>query len=132
MKMVLQTNIDRKANFKNFFSEFSNEMQECIQNCIECHQVCLRMIQHCLKEGGAHAEPSHIRLLQDCAEICATSANFMIRDSSFHHATCGACAELCRACDADCEKFGDDEMMRSCAEVCNRCADSCESMSKSH
>lgn len=104
------------------------EMERCIDNCQECHEVCLRMVSHCLQKGGRHAEPSHIRLLLDCAEICETSANFMIRGSDLHVYTCGACSEACERCAEDCERLGDDAEMRRCAEVCRRCADSCRRM----
>lgn len=109
--------------------QMSGDMQQCIQNCTECHRVCLEMVAHCLGMGGAHAEPAHIRLLLDCAEICRTSADFMIRGSEFHTRTCGVCAEVCARCADDCERIaGGDEMMMRCVEVCRRCADSCRRM----
>lgn len=104
------------------------EMQQCIQNCLECHSVCLEMVTHCLSMGGQHAEVAHIGLLLDCAEICQTSANFMLRNSPFHGQTCRVCAEICERCAQDCERFRDDGMMQSCAQVCRRCADSCQRM----
>jgi hypothetical protein len=118
--------------FKNIFKGLSDEMQMCIQNCVQCAQVCEQMIQHCLKQGGPHSAPSHIRLLQDCAEICAVSANFMLRESEFHGRTCAVCADVCLSCAEDCEKMKDDEMMRMCAEVCRRCAESCQKMATTH
>ena len=62
------------------------DMQHCIQECTDCHQVCLRTIQHCLGMGGKHAEQQHIRLMADCAQICAVSADFMLRGSPLHEA----------------------------------------------
>ena len=106
----------------------TQEMERCIDNCQECQEVCLRMVAHCLEKGGRHAEPQHIRLLLDCAEICQTSANFMVRGSDLHAATCRACAEVCERCADDCERMADDEMMRRCAEICRRCAASCAQM----
>jgi hypothetical protein len=65
----------------------------------------------------------------DCAEICQTSADFMLRGSDRHHLTCRICADICRACAEDCERLaGDDPMMRECAEECRRCQKSCERM----
>ena len=104
-------------------------MQACIDNCTSCHQVCLHTPRHCLEKGGTHAAAGHIALLLDCAQICATSADFMTRHSDFHRTTCAACAEICRACADACEKMGDDEMMKQCAAACRRCADSCAQMS---
>jgi hypothetical protein len=111
----------------------STTMQECIERCTRCHAVCVEAINHCLAKGGRHAEPSHVRLLQDCAQICATSADFMLRDSDLHHHTCGACAEVCARCAERCERLAeDDEVMRRCAEECRRCAESCGRMAHAH
>jgi hypothetical protein len=79
-----------------------------------------------------HAEPNHIRVMMDCAEICQTSANFMLRGSDLHVHTCAACAEICDRCAADCERMADDTRMAACAEMCRRCADSCRSMAHYH
>ena len=104
------------------------DLEQCIDNCRQCHETCLRTISYCLQQGGKHAEPSHIRLMLDCAQICATSADFMIRGSDLHRLTCGACAEVCDRCAEDCARMSDDETMRRCADVCRRCADSCNRM----
>jgi hypothetical protein len=109
--------------------QITPEMRECIQECEDCHAVCVETMNHCLQEGGRHAEADHIRLLLDCAEICRTGANFMLRGSDLHAYTCGVCAEICDRCAADCERVMDDEIMRRCAETCRRCAASCRRMS---
>ena len=110
-------------------TEISREMRECIQNCQDCHSICLETILHCLHMGGHYAESDHIGLLADCAEICQTSANFMLRGSQLHTRTCEACAEVCRRCADSCERIDPgDEMMQRCAELCRRCAESCQRM----
>ena len=106
----------------------TGQMQECIDNCTSCHATCMETLSHCLEKGGKHAEPSHIRLLADCAQICATSADFMLRGSDLHRLTCGVCAEVCRRCAEACDRLADDEIMRRCAEECRRCAESCRKM----
>lgn len=103
-------------------------MNECIDNCTRCHAICLETINDCLGKGGAHAAPDHIALLSACADICATSADTMLRGATVHNVICGACAEVCRQCAAACEAFGDDAEMKRCAEICRRCADSCAAM----
>jgi hypothetical protein len=108
----------------------SSAMQECIDICTSCHQTCLHMVRHCLEKGGKHAEPAHISLLLDCAQICATSADFMTRHSDQHTSTCRACADVCRACAASCNAMGDDEMMKQCADECTRCAESGATMAQ--
>jgi hypothetical protein len=106
----------------------SDDMRRCIQHCLDCHSICLETVAYCLQHGGKHAEAGHIRLLLDCAGICQTSANCMLRGSELHGRTCDVCAEVCERCARDCEQFGDDAMMRECAERCRRCAESCPQM----
>jgi hypothetical protein len=109
----------------------SAEMEQCISNCLSCAAVCEQTLQHCLSKGGRHAEPRHIAMLQDCVEICSTSAHFMLRGSMRHATTCRACAEICEACAKDCEAMADDAVMKQCAEACRACAASCRSMAGS-
>jgi hypothetical protein len=105
-----------------------SEMDACISHCLQCYRVCEETKHHCLKKGGMHAAPDHLLIMADCAKICATSADFMIRMSPNHARTCGVCATICEQCAAECERMGDDEQMRQCAEVCRRCAQSCHQM----
>jgi hypothetical protein len=110
-------------------SHTSAEMQQCIDECTRCHHIRVQMVDHCLELGGKHANPAHIRLLLDCAEMCQTCIDFMLRGSGFQGRTCGLCAELCRACADDCERIADgDQMMLECVDECRRCAESCERM----
>jgi hypothetical protein len=106
----------------------TQDMRECIQECNSCHDTCTESVTYCLQMGGEHANPNHIRLLLDCANICETSANFMLRGSDLHPRTCEVCAEVCERCADSCEQFEDDEMMQHCAQVCRSCADSCYEM----
>jgi hypothetical protein len=107
----------------------SAEMEQCIQTCEECHHICSETLTHCLHMGGKHVEPDHIRLLEDCIQICHTSADFMLRESSFHGMTCGVCAMVCERCAEDCLRVDENDLqMRACAEVCRRCAQTCRQM----
>jgi hypothetical protein len=104
-------------------------MDECIRNCTECHTICVKTVTHCLGVGGKHADQAHIRMLLDCAQICATSADFMTRGSPLHRLTCGTCAEICQQCADDCERMAEgDQQMLQCVEMCRRCAASCRDM----
>jgi hypothetical protein len=106
----------------------ANPMQQCIQNCASCRAACLKTLAYCRKKGGKHAERDHLRILQDCAEICQTSEGYMRRGSEFHPRTCGLCAEVCDACAKSCEQFPNDAQMKACAAACRRCAKSCHAM----
>ena len=112
--------------------ERNQEMENCIENCQNCHEVCLETISHCLEMGGEHAKPNHIKLLQDCVQICQTSADFMIRGSEYHAQICGACADVCEACADECESMADgNDFMQRCADACRKCAESCRQMAGS-
>jgi hypothetical protein len=110
--------------------QISDRMQECIDRCQSCQETCLESVPHCLELGGKHAERDHISMLIACAEICDTSARFMLLGSAHHARTCEVCAEVCDACAKDCERLGDDDTMKHCAEACRRCAESCRQMAK--
>jgi hypothetical protein len=104
----------------------SQSMHDCIAACHACHISCLSMASgHCLEMGGPHAAPQHIRLMLDCAQICATAVDFMVRESEFHADFCRLCAQICRACEASCR---DLDGMENCADACRRCAEACDAM----
>jgi hypothetical protein len=108
-------------------SRVDSPMQDAIKACLDCHSTCLQMAMgYCLERGGRHVEKKHLRLMLNCAELCQTSANFMLSDSPLHGRVCGVCAEACEACAKSCEEVGD---MRECVEECERCAKSCRTMS---
>lgn len=107
----------------------NEKMQQCIKDCTTCYQVCIQTVQHCLKLGGDHAAPDHIRLLLDCSDLCKTSIDLMLRQSPYAHQLCDLCAAVCEACAADCEDMmGSDEAMKACAQACRDCARSCRAM----
>lgn len=104
-------------------------MQQCITECLECHRICAETVAHVLHGGGAHSETEHLVALLDCAQICATSADFMARRSPHHDHLCAECAEICDSCAALCESHKDpDGQMKRCAEACRRCSQSCRQM----
>ncbi|HLJ55862.1 MAG TPA: four-helix bundle copper-binding protein [Chthonomonadaceae bacterium] len=107
-----------------------NPMERCISLCQQCHVVCETAVQHCLTQGGRHAQPDHVRLLRDCSEICQTSANFMLRGSPLHVKTCAACSAICGACARECEQWSGDVEMQRCAEACAACSAECAKMAQ--
>src|SRR5262245_976651 len=98
-------------------------VQRCIEICTLCHEACLETLSHCLRSG--HTAPSHLRILLDCAEICQTNANLLIRNSDVHRPVCAACAAACTACASSCVQFLGDEDMKRCGEICRQCAEAC-------
>jgi hypothetical protein len=108
-------------------SQMNPEMQQCIDNCQRCHNVCLEMAaHHCLEMGGPHVEPNHMRIMLDCAQICQTAADFMLRGSKHHPHVCAECADVCEECARSCETL---DGMEECVRACRTCAESCRRMS---
>jgi len=107
-----------------------HDMHACIDECDKCHRIRVETAGYCLEKGGRHAAPEHIRLLIDCAEICQTSANFMLRGSAVHETIRGACAEVRDRCAESCDRIGDDEQVKKCSQAIRACADSCRNMAK--
>ncbi|MBI4397141.1 MAG: four-helix bundle copper-binding protein [Elusimicrobia bacterium] len=101
----------------------SEELLRAMQDCEECHNLCNKTVTHCLNRGGEHSHPSHIGLLFDCAEICQSTANFILRGSPLYGHLSAVCSKVCEMCAQDCERLGDDATMRACAEACRRCAE---------
>jgi hypothetical protein len=65
------------------------------------------------------------KVMDDCAEICRTAADFMLRGSAQYREVCALCASICDACAKHCEDAdGPDECVRSC----RGCAESCRSL----
>ena len=100
--------------------------QACIEACNRAHGVALAMaMNHCLEAGGEHVAPLHFRLMADCAQICATAADFMLRSSAHHAAICIACADVCDACADSCAGL---DGMAECVAACRDCAARCRAM----
>lgn len=107
----------------------SEQARRCIELCSDCHEMCVSAFAYCIGMEGQHAEEKHLRLLMDCAEICQTSADFMLRGSNFQYRVCGVCADICESCADSCESFRNDAEMKMCAELCQQCATICREMS---
>lgn len=104
----------------------TTQMQECIDNCGKCHAMCLSMATNfCLEKGGDHVGPGHFRLMLDCAQICAVSVDFMLRNSKHAPHVCAECADICDDCADSCRVVGD---MDECVEACRACARLCRMM----
>lgn len=110
-------------------AQLSEDMRVAIQNCQECHSICTEVTAYGLHHGGSLAEAGHVGLLLDCAQMCATCEDFMLRVSRFHGRVCDVCVAICLQCAESCERVGGaDTTLRRCAEVCRRCAESCRRM----
>lgn len=105
---------------------FSEEMQQCLDNCLACHRLCTATAAHVLHGHSHHSEAAHLVSLLDCAQMCLTHADFMLRRSPHHMHLAKECAEICTACAVACEGHSDpDGIMEACAQACRKCAQSC-------
>ncbi len=105
------------------------EAQRCIDECLDCYQTCFTTaMARCLPGAGKPTPGAHLGLMLNCAELCRTTAEFMVSGSTLHPRVCAACAEVCAACADACEGTGD---MDECARTCRRCAESCRAMAAS-
>ena len=104
-------------------NQLSAQVQDTIAKLRDCHAMCHGMaMTHCLEEGGPHVRPQHFRLMLDCAQLCATTADFLERKSQFHTGLCGLCADVNETCAEDCEQL---DGMDDCVTACRAAAQAC-------
>jgi len=97
-----------------------------VDKALDCYRHCFGMATtHCLEVGGAHAERRHLTLMLACAEICRTTAHLLLMDSEHGRHLAAECAEVCRKCAADCERFDD---MGDCVAACRACEEACAAL----
>jgi hypothetical protein len=105
-------------------------IMSCAKACSDCQRACDACSAHCvglLSEG----KTQHVKTMQlcnDCAAICAASAQIVARHGPMTNVVCTACADACNQCAAACEVMKDDAHMKHCAEECRRCEKSCRTM----
>lgn len=104
-----------------------NPMQSCIDACSKCVQICQECLNMCLQEDDVRKRMNCIKTLQDCAEICSTTACFMSRGSGNIKHIWNACAIICDQCSSECGIFSDNHC-QACADTCRQCADECRNM----
>lgn len=104
-------------------SPYSPQIEDCVRHLLRCHRACLgTAMAHCLETGGEHARPQHLRLMLDCAAICQTAADSLLRKSQFHTRLCDLAADVAETCAKECEALGG---MEDCVTACRTCADAC-------
>ena len=104
------------------------EIEECIARCMRCYRTCLEILASSLEARGNPPRPAHLALLLECAEMCRSNAEMMIRHASACERECG-CMEICRPCALSCEEIA-DEASRRCVEASCTAARSCPSLAR--
>jgi hypothetical protein len=98
-----------------------------------CASVCTTCADACLAEEMVADLRRCIRTDLDCADVCATAARVMTRQTGYEpevsRAVVQACLVACRTCAAECEEHaGMHEHCRICAEACRTCEQVCEEL----
>jgi hypothetical protein len=75
----------------------------------------------------AYARIECIRLNKDCAEMCWTTAAYMLRESRFMEEACKLCADICDASTVECDRFAEEHCVH-CSAACRDCAAECRRM----
>lgn len=99
------------------------ELQACMQDCLKCHTACMQTAKKYQKSGG---DQTHLQMLQDCAELCLTTAHFMEHNSELSVYVAAACARVTTHCGEKCNQMGDTD----CANACQNAAWSCGQIAK--
>jgi hypothetical protein len=111
--------------------ELSPEVRKCIEMSSTCHNTCVEGMIYSAGKGcsqeARYAAPDHLRLMTDCADICRTCADIVMRGAEYASLVCGPCADICDKCAASCEQFNDPKL-RDCAKICRQCAEVCRQM----
>ena len=105
--------------------------EDCLKACESCERTCNETFHHCytkVAEGKKeHAKALH--LVADCARFCDLSADLIASQSPLMVHDCLACAEACKACATECDRF-DSAEMKSCVKACRDCETTCQEMVK--
>jgi len=108
-------------------------LARCIDECLACAQACTACADACLAEDSVEQLRRCITTDLDCADLCATTARVLSRQTDPHPAmlriVLEACMNACRECAEECEVHADHhEHCRLCAEACRRCAKACQDL----
>jgi hypothetical protein len=108
----------------------SDMLTSCAKACSDCQRACDMCSAHCvalLTEGKSdHAKT--MQMCNDCAALCAASAQIVARHGPLMTVICNACADACNQCAKACETHKNDEKMKYCAEQCRLCEKACRTM----
>jgi len=109
-------------------NQLGRQVRETIEALQHCHAICSSMaMTHCLEMGGEHARPQHLRLMLDCAGLCAFTADALGRKSQFHNSFAALCADVCETCAKDCAAL---DGMEDCVQACRDCARLCTQVAR--
>ena len=118
---VTKANLDDTYIFGN---QLDTYLQECLEACNRSVQACNECFDVCCKSPQQEEFANCLKILRDCADICALVSQLIARNSVNAKLLASFCANICDACAKACEKCQDPSFQK-CAEICRQCADAC-------
>lgn len=105
-------------------------LARCIEACLGCERACTSCADACLSEDKVPNLRKCIRLDLDCADVCATTARMLERQTEYDAKLTGAQLQACReaavTCAQECERHAEmHKHCQLCAEACRRCEKAC-------
>ena len=105
-------------------------LAEALEASAACATICSSCADACLGEESVADLRDCIRTDLDCADVCATTAAVLSRQTGSNtdvlRAQLEACRAACASCAAECETHAQmHEHCRVCAEACRRCEQAC-------
>ncbi|MEZ4523934.1 MAG: four-helix bundle copper-binding protein [Thermomicrobiales bacterium] len=104
-----------------------------VDSMLNCAALCASCADACLAEENPAELRDCIQSDLACADICATTAKVIARQTAPNwkivKAQVQACLVACQECGGECEKHADHhEHCRICAEACHSCEMSCQEL----
>jgi hypothetical protein len=112
------------------------KLAKVIQTLEECAVTCTACADACLGEEMVAELSRCIRLNQNCADICQTTARVLTRigqpELQVIQSLLQTCAAICQACGQECAHHAHmHEHCRLCAESCHHCEEACTQLGES-
>ena len=108
------------------------KIQTALDDNSNCYQACVLTMLYCIQMGNEHAEPKHVSLLMDCAELTELTEHFILRqpdNTEYLKDLAQITAKVTMLCAESCENLApEDEQMKACAQICRKAAESCRAL----
>jgi hypothetical protein len=113
--------------------QFSKDYAALLTLLARCATVCATCADACLGEKEIDPLRRCIRLDLDCAEVCATTARILVRQTDapaeLAHALLHTCSLACQLCADECGSHAEmHEHCRICSGTCRECQEQCNQL----
>lgn len=109
----------------------TDQLGSLLSELADCAVTCTICADACLAEQNVARLLRCIRLNQDCADVCQTTARLLARhtesDINLLRQQLEACTLACQVCGEECAKHAErHEHCGICAEACRHCGQTCQ------